>query len=314
MKILVTGAAGFIGSHMAEKLKAEGHTVIGLDCFSPYYPVELKYQNKADLERIDVPVLHLDLKNPLQPGMLPDDIEVIYHFAAHPGNSAQSSFEDYLLNNVLATRHLLEYSPATGRIPYFINISTSSVYGLEATCPETAVPAPVSWYGVTKLAAEQLVLARVRAGQTEGTSVRLYSVYGPRERPDKLYSKLIFHGLRGEAFPLFSGSETHLRSFTYVGDSVDGLNRILQHREKCNGEIYNLGSEAEYSTAEGIKIIEEILGLPIPVKVMPPRSGDQLRTRAVIDKARRDFGYQPRTSLREGLTRQVEWYKSRPAG
>lgn len=309
MKIIVTGAAGFIGSHMAERLSDLGHDVLGLDCFSDYYSVELKNQNVAELSKKGVTVLDFDLRDQAAYQDLPEDVDMIYHFAAHPGNSATSSFEDYFSNNVFATQLLVEYCGHHEGRPYFVNISTSSVYGLEAVCPETTAAAPVSWYGISKLAAEQLVLSKIRTGNLRGTSIRLYSVYGPRERPDKLYSKLISCGLGGVEFPLFEGSEHHLRSFTYVGDSVEGLSRISELQDVCNGEIYNLGSEMEYSTEEGIRTVEEILGVEIDKKILPPRPGDQLRTKALIDKARKDLNYHPATSLKNGLEAQVEWVR-----
>lgn len=311
MKILVTGAAGFIGSHMAEKLKGMGHDVIGVDHFSPYYPVQLKKRNAQELEAQNIPLVDMDLREKANYHSLPDQVDMIYHFAAHPGNSATSSFQDYFSNNVLATQMLIDYCESCVVPPFIVNISTSSVYGLEAACPETTAPAPVSWYGVTKLAAEQLVMAKVRSGMLQGTSMRLYSVYGPRERPDKLYSLLISCGIEQHSFPLFLGSEHHLRSFTYVGDSVEGLSRITERREVCNGEIYNLGSEVEYSTAEGISIVEKILGTRIQKKIMPPRQGDQLRTKAQIGKARRDLDYHPVTDLHTGLEAQISWFRER---
>jgi len=309
MKIIVTGAAGFIGSHMAERLSDLGHDVLGVDCFSDYYSVELKKQNAAELSKMGISVLDLDLRDQTVYRDLPDDVDMIYHFAAHPGNSADSSFEDYFSNNVFATRLLIEYCEDHDWRPYFVNISTSSVYGLEAVCPETTAAAPVSWYGISKLAAEQLVMSKIRTGYLRGTSVRLYSVYGPRERPDKLYSILISCGLNGGEFPLFKGSDLHLRSFTYVADSVEGLSRISELQDVCNGEIYNLGSEMEYSTEEGIRTVEEILGVEIKKRILPARPGDQLRTKALIDKARKDLNYHPSTSLKNGLEAQVEWFR-----
>lgn len=311
MKILVTGAAGFIGSHMAEKLAGRGHVVIGVDNFSSYYPEQLKKRNARELETQEIPIVNIDLREKTNYQSLPGQVDMIYHFAAHPGNSTNSSFRDYFSNNVLATQMLIDYCESSTVPPYVVYISTSSIYGLEATCPETTAPAPVSWYGVTKLAAEQLVLAKVRSGILQGTSMRLYSVYGPRERPDKLYSLLISCGIEHQPFPLFLGSEHHLRSFTYVGDSVEGLSRITERQEVCNGEIYNLGSEVQYSTAEGISTVERILGTTIQKEILPPRHGDQLLTKALIGKARRDLDYNPGTDLRVGLEAQVAWFRER---
>lgn len=311
MKILITGAAGFIGSHTAERLHKLGHEMIAIDNFSPYYSVEVKKLNAQALLQKGIEVLKMDLRETSDYALLPDDIDLIFHFAAHPGISNTSSFEDYLTNNVVATQNLIAFVEKSFQRPYLVNIATSSIYGSEAAFDETKAPKPTSMYGVTKLAAEQLLLAKVRLNQLKGCSLRLYSVYGPRERPDKLYTKLISCGLRGEAFPLYPGSLEHLRSFTYVGDIVDGIVSVLNNLEICNGEIINLGTEEENTTAIGIQTVEEILGIAIQMNHLPTgRTGDQLRTRAVIDKARKLLNYNPQTSLKEGLHKQVEWYRA----
>ncbi len=307
MKILVTGAAGFIGSHTSERLKEMGHEVVGVDNFSPYYDPSLKKLNADALFKKNIDVLSVDLRNDDLVQVLPSEIDYIFHFAAHPGISNTSTFEDYFTNNILGSQRLIEYA-STLKNPFFVNIATSSIYGLEATFPETVPPKPASWYGVTKLAAEQLVLAKTRGDGLKGTSLRLYSVYGPRERPDKLYTRLIDCGLNDKAFPLFDGSEKHLRSFTYVQDIVDGIVGVIGKEEVCNGEIFNLGTETESTTAQGIAMVEEILQKKIATEKKPPRAGDQSRTKANIDKARKLLGYNPQTSLREGLEAQVEWF------
>lgn len=309
MKILITGAAGFIGSHTAERLKIIGHDVIGVDNFSPYYDLQLKRLNVKSLTENDIKVLKIDLRTDNLAEKLPQDVDYIFHFSAHPGISNTSTFEDYFSNNILATQRLLEFAEILPKKPFFVNIATSSIYGREATFPETAPPKPASWYGVTKLAAEQLVLAKSRENDLQGTSLRLFSVYGPRERPDKLYTRLIDCGLNNKPFPLFEGSEKHLRSFTYVQDVVDGIVSVIGKEEICNGEIFNLGTETESTTADGIAIVEDILQTRITTEKKPPRAGDQLRTKANIDKARKLLGYNPQTNLRGGLEAQVYWFK-----
>jgi nucleoside-diphosphate-sugar epimerase len=310
MKVLITGAAGFIGSHMAELLQRNGFSVTGLDNFSDYYSPTLKMLNAAELMKRGIAIHKIDLCQPDQLKALNTDFEFIFHFAARPGISAKSSFEDYLDNNVTATRHLLDFAQNCKNLKHFFNISTSSVYGREATLNEADTPAPISWYGVTKLAAEQLVLAASRNQKIKASSLRLYSVYGPRERPDKLYTRLISCGLSGEEFPLFEGSESHRRSFTYVGDICEGIYAALQNHKEINSEIINLGCETEHSTSEGIDIVEKLLGEKIKIKPAPARAGDQLFTKANISKAKKLLGYNPKTSLEEGLARQLEWYKT----
>lgn len=310
MKILVTGAAGFIGSHTSERLKQLGHKVIGVDNFSPYYDISLKKLNAQSLAEKNIEVLILDLRTEDLAVKLPNDLDYIFHFAAHPGISNTSTFEDYFSNNILATQRLLEFAEKLPKKPFFVNIATSSIYGLEATFPETVAPKPASWYGVTKLAAEQLVLAKSRENKLKGTSFRLFSVYGPRERPDKLYTRLIDCGLNNKAFPLFDGSEKHLRSFTYVQDIVDGIVSVIGNETVCNGEIFNLGTETESTTAKGIATVEEILQKKIATEKKPARAGDQSRTKANIDKARKLLGYNPQTTLKVGLIAQMEWFKN----
>jgi len=191
MKVLVTGAAGFIGSHTAERLSVQGHEVTGVDNFSPYYSTQLKEKNAALLRSKGVKMISADLRNENDYEQLTEDPDHIFHFAAHPGISKTSSFEDYLSNNIIATQKLINFARKCASLQLFTNIATSSVYGGDATKDETALPAPISDYGVTKLAAEQMVLAAARNNIFRACSLRLYSVYGPRERPDKLFTKLI---------------------------------------------------------------------------------------------------------------------------
>jgi nucleoside-diphosphate-sugar epimerase len=309
MKILVTGAVGFIGSTTSERLRSLGHEVYGVDNFSPYYSLELKKLNEKALTEKGVKVIEYDLRHKNLAKVLPNDINYIFHYAAQPGISSTSTFEDYFENNIIATKNLIDYALGLPDLKLFVNIGTSSIYGLEATFPEDKAPKPASHYGVTKLAAEQLVLQKSRENQMKACSLRLYSVIGPRERPEKMYTKLIDLGLKGEAFPLFEGSEKHLRSFTDVDDIVDGVISVIGREEVVDGEIINLGTEVEHTTQEGIEAVEKILGKKIKMKVIPKRAGDQLRTKANIDKARKLLDYNPQTTLLEAVDKQVKWYK-----
>lgn len=309
MKILVTGAAGFIGSHLSERLHAMGHEVIGVDNYSPYYDIDLKNRNARVLKDKGISIIDLDINSYELAEHMPSHLDFVFHLAAHPGISDASTFDNYFSNNFLGTQRLIEFVESFEKQPYFVNIATSSIYGLEATYSETTPPKPASWYGVTKLAAEQLVLAKVRENKLKGTSLRLFSVYGPRERPDKLYTRLIDCALNNTHFPLFEGSEKHLRSFTYVGDIIDGMVSVIGKEDVCNGEIFNLGTEKESTTAKGIATVEGILETHIKKEIKPPRAGDQSRTKANIDKARELLDYNPQTTLEEGLQQQVKWYK-----
>ncbi|WP_452224221.1 NAD-dependent epimerase/dehydratase family protein [Lacinutrix chionoecetis] len=308
MKILVTGAAGFIGSHTCERLKSLGHDVVGLDNFNDYYSLELKQLNQKALNDKGVTIIKGDLRDSAFAELLPKDINYIFHFAAQPGISASSTFEDYFTNNIIATKNLIDYASALKNLKLFINIGTSSIYGLEATFPESIAPKPASHYGVTKLAAEQLVLQKSREEQFNSCSLRLYSVIGPRERPEKMYTKLIACAFNNTEFPLYNGSASHLRSFTYVGDIVDGIVSVIGNETKVNGEIINLGTEVEHTTQEGIEAVEKIIGKAIKINHVKARAGDQLRTKANIEKARKLLNYNPQTTLLEGVKAQVEWY------
>jgi len=310
MKILVTGAVGFIGSHTAERLSNLGHQVIALDNFNDYYSVELKLLNAKVLTDKGISILKKDLCNPSFAEALPIDFDYIFHFAAQPGISQASTFEDYLSNNVIATKNLIDFALTCPKLKLFVNMSTSSVYGLVATFTEDEAPKPASYYGVTKLAGEQLVLQKSREGQLKACSLRLYSVIGPRERPEKMYTKLISLGLKGKPFPLFEGSDKHLRSFTYVEDIVDGIVSVIGREDIVNGEAINLGTEVEHTTKEGIEAVEHVLGTSIELNIIPKRPGDQSRTKANIDKARRLLNYNPQTSLLDAVKKQVEWYKA----
>ena len=311
MKFLVTGAAGFIGSHTAERLNDLGLEVVAVDNFSDYYDVSLKELNAKALAKCGIVVQKLDLRYDDLNELISEDISHIFHFAAQPGISQSSSFDDYFSNNILATQRILDAIEKLNVKPFFVNIATSSIYGLEATFTEDQEPLPASWYGVTKLAAEQLVLAYSRRKLLQSCSLRLYSVYGPRERPDKLYTRLIDCGINNKLFPLYEGSLEHLRSFTYVNDIVDGIVSVIGKEQICNGEIFNLGTEEENTTETGIKTIEEILGVKIQIENKPARPGDQSRTKANIDKARRLLGYHPITNLHDGLVGQVKWFNNK---
>lgn len=311
MRILVTGAAGFIASHLCEKLVTLGHEVLGLDNFNDYYSPALKEMNAKDLEAKGVSIFRVDLNEDLSK-VFEKPYDYIYHLAAQPGISSDTTLEEYVRNNIYATQNLLDavsaYNP---NLKSFINIATSSVYGIEATVDETIPAQPVSFYGSTKLAAEQLVLGLQRLGKIKACSIRLYSVFGPRERPEKLYTKLIDNLYNDKPFPLFEGSVKHERSFTYVGDIVDGLAAIIGKEDVVDGEIINLGTDEVNTTQDGITAVEQIMNKTLIIDNMPPRKGDQQRTAAVIEKAKKLLNYTPKVTLKQGLEEQVKWYKEK---
>lgn len=308
MRILVTGAAGFIASHLCEKLHDLGHEVVGLDNFNDYYSSALKRLNASDLKAKGIEVIEIDLNDNLQT-VFQKPYDYIYHLAAQPGISAETPLSDYVTNNIFATQNLLDaLAKFNPNLQSFINIATSSVYGLVANVDENVPAKPISFYGSTKLAAEQLVLGQQRLGKLKACSIRLYSVYGPRERPEKLYTKLIENLYTDKPFPLFEGSVKHERSFTYVGDIVDGLVAIIGKEDIINGEIINLGTDEVHTTQEGINLVEEIMNKTLIIDHKPARKGDQEKTSAVINKARNLLGYEPKVSFKKGLEQQVQWY------
>jgi len=309
MNILVTGAAGFIGSHIAEKLATLGHNVAGVDNLSDYYSKQLKLANVNSIKHNGVNFIEADLRDEAFYQSLSTNFEYIFHFAAQPGLSATASFNDYLGNNVIATHALTTFAKQCNNLNLFVNISTSSVYGLDACKDETAAPQPASYYGITKLSAEQLVLFNSRNKTFNACSLRLYSVYGPRERPDKLYTKLIRSALFDEPFTLIEGSLQHKRSFTFVGDIIEGALKVIGKEDVAANEIFNIGTDIQHTTADGIKAVETLTGKKISFEMLPPRAGDQLSTKAVINKARKLLGYQPGTNLHDGIMQQIEWFK-----
>jgi len=307
MKVLVTGAAGFIGSHLSEALLKQGHEVVGVDNFNEYYDRSLKERNAACVRSLGGVIVELDLATDDLESLL-RGVEVVFHAAAQPGLSSKTSDSDYELNNIQATDRLLSACRDSESLEMLFYISTSSVYGKTATSSEEAAPAPTSKYGQTKLAAERAVLAAAEAGLIPACSLRIFSVYGPRERPEKLFPLLIRSLQEEEAFPLFEGSLRHERSFTYVGDIVTGLLAALERRYDLGGEIINLGCEQSFTTEQGIEIVEELMGKKASFRTLPPRAGDQLKTAASIGKARRLLGYAPATDLRDGLAAEVSWF------
>jgi len=306
MKILVTGAAGFIGSHVAERLHADGYDVIAVDALTPYYNVAQKRKNLQDLLVSGIECRELDLREAKLSPIL-DGVEFCVHLAAQPGISATTPFDDYLGNNIIATRMLMDQLEAVPGFKGLVNIATSSIYGRRADRAEDAVPEPISVYGATKLAAEQLALARSRDGRLPACSLRLYSVYGPRERPDKLLPRAIRAALTGEQFPLYEGSLDHVRSFTYIRDIVDGIVRAVVLFKNCQNEIINLGTTRTYTTRDILGLVEKLTGNEIKISIQPPRPGDQQVTHAVIDKAVKMLEYNPLTPAADGIRAEIKW-------
>ncbi len=308
-RCLVTGAAGFVGSHLCEALLARGHEVVGLDAFIPYYPRPVKEGNLAGLRARPRFTFHeADLRTaelaPLVAGC-----EVFFHLAAMPGlMKSWTDFPLYETCNIAGTQRLLE-SARTARLRQFIHISTSSVYGREATQGEEAPLQPFSPYGITKLAAEQLCRAYAANFGLPFTILRYFSVYGPRQRPDMGYHKLINDLFRGQTFTVFGDGE-QTRSNTYVADAVAATLLAMEQRDAALGETFNIGGGEIVSLNRVIAMLEELTGQQARLERQPPRPGDQRHTAANTEKARRLLGYQPVTSLATGLRAQVAWQRT----
>lgn len=313
MRILVTGVAGFIGSHVAEHLATQGHAVRGLDAVTEYYDPSIKRSNLAGLKAKGIDLLRVDLaEDPLTPVL--QDIEAIYHLAAQPGLSSQTPQRAFVRNNVRATKRLVSALDDHPTAKAFVFASSSSVYGVKANTTEEASLSPVSVYGQTKKQAEQIVRHHARRAQWDACILRLFSVYGPRERPDKLIPTAIRCARTRRPFPLYEGSERHRRSFTYVDDVVEGMTATLDRFSRCAGETINLGRPTSPSTLQVLRRVADVAGGPLCIRREPARPGDQRCTRARIEKARRLLGVSPTTSLEDGIATEVAWMERERIG
>jgi UDP-glucuronate 4-epimerase len=318
MHVLVTGAAGFIGSHLCEALLDAGHSVLGVDAFLDYYGRERKERNLTALRsRPEFSFSELDLRTaPLEPVL--DRVEAVVHAAAMPGLvRSWVDMDAYTSCNVLAVQRLCEAAASAG-LRRFVHVSTSSVYGTEAVGDESTSTRPVSPYGVTKLAAEHLALAYWSEFGLPAVILRYFSIYGPRQRPEMAYAAFTEALLDGKPLTVF-GDGRQSRSNTFVSDCVAGTLAALERGEL--GGIYNIGGGEEIELLDAIGIIARELGVEPRIVFEPARVGDQRRTAADVSKARRDLGYDPVVGPEEGLRRQVAWHvaeraegvRSRPA-
>ncbi len=306
MRVVVTGVAGFIGSQLAEALAKRGDVVVGIDSFSPYYDIERKRGNVGALVSHEAFTLVEGDLNELDLESLLDGIDVVFHLAAQPGVRASwgQEFDLYLAQNVLTTQKLLEAGKATN-VKRFVLASSSSVYGHAERFPtrESDVPRPVSPYGVTKAAAEQLCHLYQEAFGVESVILRYFTIFGPRQRPDMLFSRLISSALDTRPLTII-GDGHQSRDYTYVTDAVAAT--IAAAERGVSGRTYNIAGGCPATILEVVELLEKLVGQPLAREHVDPVPGDPRKTRPDISAARRDLGYAPSVSLEEGLARQLE--------
>jgi UDP-glucuronate 4-epimerase len=297
----VTGAAGFIGSHLGEALVARGHDVVGIDCFTDYYDPALKEVNAGglDVRRLDLAIDELDVSG----------LDGVFHLAGQPGvRSFGDVFELYLRRNVLASQRVFEAAAAAGARVVFA--SSSSVYGEAESypTPEDTTPRPVSPYGITKLAAEHLGRAYARSFGLDVVVLRYFNVFGPRQRPDMAFPRIVAGLQEGTPFELY-GDGRQTRGFTYVADVVEATVAAMERAPA--GRTYNVGGGAEVSMLDAIAVFERVAGRTLDVRSGPPVPGDQRRTKADTSRIEAELSWRPRTSFEQGVSAQWDWAAGR---
>jgi UDP-glucuronate 4-epimerase len=296
-RYLVTGAAGFVGSHLADALAGDGHDVVAVDCFTDYYDPAEKERNAAghDVRRLDLARDPLDL----------DGVDGVFHLAGQPGaRSFGSVFPLYLERNVLASQRVFEAAAAAGVRVVFS--SSSSIYGdaERYPTPEETPPLPRSPYAITKLACEHLAQAYRQDFGLDVVVLRYFTVYGPRQRPDMFFRRVCDRLLDGGSFEVY-GAGTQSRSFTYVADAVEATLEAMEHA--ASGSLFNVGGGEEASMTEAISLLERASGRSLDVRHAGAARGDVARTKADVSRIGRELGWRPRTSLEDGLTAMWAW-------
>jgi nucleoside-diphosphate-sugar epimerase len=311
--VLVTGAAGFIGSHLAGRLLADGEDVTAVDCLTDYYDIALKRRNlellvghpRFRFEQLDL------ARHRLPPRIL--DVSCVYHLAGQPGvrGSWGTTFESYIRNNIAATHRLLE--AMRGSPARLVFASSSSVYGDAEgyPTPEDALPRPISPYGVTKLCSEQLVMAYRRSAGIDARSVRYFTVYGPRQRPDMAFSRFIRAAIRGEPIEVY-GDGSQVRDFTFVADAVEATLRAGAVDDPGEA-VFNVGGGSRVTVLRVLDVLGEIVGAPMKVRLAPPQPGDVHETGADLRRAASVLRWRPAVSLADGLRAQVAAAAGEPA-
>jgi nucleoside-diphosphate-sugar epimerase len=314
MKALVTGAAGFIGSTLVDKLLSENYEVIGIDKFTPYYDASIKRRNISNaVLNPKYKLLEIDLATRLDENLL-DGVTHIFHQAGQPGVRASwgAEFNEYVEWNIRATQNLLELASKSGGVTSFVAASSSSVYGNAKKYPtnETDLPSPVSPYGVTKLAAENLCTLYGDQFGLPTISLRYFTVFGPRQRPDMAMRRMMDSVLTGCEFAI-SGNGEQIRDFTYVDDVVEAI--ILSSRYISKSiepeRVINIGGGQQTSLLEVIATIEKISNTKVNLKFEANAKGDPFRTGSDSTKARTVLGWNPQTTVDDGMVKMFDWAK-----
>lgn len=306
---LVTGSAGFIGSHLTDRLLADGVQVTGVDAFTDYYDPALKRRNLESARRqAGFTLLELDLSS-ADLAALPA-VDVVFHQAAQPGVRASwgREFATYTQQNVLVTQRLLERYKDTP-LERFVYASSSSIYGDAESYPtaESVLPRPFSPYGVTKLAGEHLTMLYGRNFGLPVTALRYFTVYGPRQRPDMAFHRFCRAMLEGEPITVY-GDGRQSRDFTYVSDAIEA--NVRAWKQAAPQSVYNIGGGSQVEVVEVIALLEASLGLKAQVKFEPRPPGDPLRTRADATRLATDLGYRTTVPIHEGLASEAEWART----
>lgn len=304
MRTLVTGCAGFIGSNLVDKLLEGGYEVIGIDCFSNYYSRKIKQSNMSNaLKNRKFKLIEEDI---LDINVFPK-VDYVFHEAAQAGVRASwgKSFEIYTRNNIEATQKLLEFYK-NREIKKFVYASSSSIYGdAELPTREDFLLKPVSPYGVTKLAGENLCYLYWKNYNVPTVSLRYFTVYGPRQRPDMAIHKFVKAILNDKDMPVF-GDGTQIRDFTFIDDVVEA--NILAAESNITGEVFNIGGSSKISVNELIKKIEGIIGKKAMIENIEKQKGDVKATLADTSKAKELLSWSPKVNIDEGLKRYIKWY------
>src|SRR5438045_2101677 len=308
-RVVVTGAAGFIGSHLCERLLKDGHEVVGIDSFNDYYERDRKEANLQNarghpaFKLVEADLVTAGLSQPLT------GASVVFHLAGQPGvrPSWGSQFDRYVQANIVATQRLLE-TLRESPVKRLVFASSSSIYGDAEMFPtkETALPRPVSPYGMTKLAAEHLAFVYMRNFGIPATSLRYFTVYGPRQRPDMAFWRFMEALVEEQEIEVFGDGE-QTREFTYVSDAVDGT--VKAASADVVGQIINLGGGSRVSVNRVLDTLEDISRIKVRRRQLPAAPGDPRHTGASINLARERLGWEPRVSLRDGLAKQWEWFQ-----